>query len=146
MKGIGEEITPVTLPALPAVLVNPRVPVSTPQVFKALAKRDLPPMPEVPSFPDTEACISWLAQQRNDLQAAAVSIAPEIGGVIGALSELPGCRLARMSGSGATCFALFLTDAAADDAADLLRTRHPDWWVAAGALGDQTHRASPQFI
>lgn len=137
VRGIGEEITPVTLPPLPAVLVNPRVSVPTPAVFKALTARDNPPMAPIPGFASTTDCIDWLAGQRNDLETPAKAIAPGIAAALSALAALPGCRLARMSGSGATCFGLFATLTEAETALTHLRATRPDWWSACGALGDQ---------
>lgn len=144
-RGIGEDLTPVTLPALPAVLVNPRVEVPTPSVFKALSCKDNPPLPEIPAFADAGACIAWLADQRNDLQAPAVAQAPVIAEVLAVLAALPGCKLARMSGSGATCFGLFGSDAEAAAAQAVLARAHPGWWSAHGALGDQAQKAAPQI-
>ncbi|MBZ4021252.1 4-(cytidine 5'-diphospho)-2-C-methyl-D-erythritol kinase [Rhodobacter sp. TJ_12] len=144
-EGIGEELTPVALPPLPAVLVNPRVEVSTPAVFKALAAKDNPAMEPIPAFADAAACIDWLARQRNDLQAPAEALAPVIATVLAALSALPGCKLARMSGSGATCFGLFESDAAAQAAQAHLAAMQPGWWSAHGALGDQSARAAAQI-
>ena len=131
MRGLGEAVETVpALPMLHAVLVNPGVPVATPAVFAALARRDNPPMPEVlPRFRDSAALTDWLAGQRNDMQAAAEGIAPQITSALAALGACQGCRLARMSGSGATCFGLFASPAAAQIAADDLAARHPGWWV-----------------
>ena len=141
-RGIGEDLTPVALPALPAVLVNPRVEVPTPSVFKALSCKDNPPLPEIPAFADAGACIAWLADQRNDLQAPAVAQAPVIAEVLAVLAALPGCKLARMSGSGATCFGLFATEAEAEAAQAALARAHPAWWSAHGSLGDQARKAA----
>ena len=146
VRGIGEGLEPVTLPPLPAVLANPRVPVSTPQIFRSLTSRDNPPMPEVlPEFVDAEALIDWLKDMRNDMEPAAKALEPMIGTVLSELSALPGCRLARMSGSGATCFGLFATMAEAGAAAAALRAARPDWWIAEGLLGDQQARAMPRL-
>ncbi len=143
VRGIGERLDPVELPPLPAVLVNPRLPVPTPSVFRALRSPDNPPMPEVlPGFPDAAALIAFLAHCRNDLEAPALSVEPAIGTVLGALRAVPGARLARMSGSGATCFALFHGEAAAVAAARRIASDHPGWWVAHGVLGDQSARAA----
>lgn len=145
VRGIGERIAPVALPALPAVLVNPRAEVSTPAVFRALARRDNPPMPaDLPQFGAAGALIDWLATQRNDLEAPALSVAPVIGEVLSAMRGEKACRLARMSGSGATCFGLFATRTEAEAAARRLRAAHGDWWVAAGDLGDQGALARPR--
>ncbi|PTV96254.1 4-diphosphocytidyl-2-C-methyl-D-erythritol kinase [Rhodobacter aestuarii] len=144
-EGIGEELTPVALPPLPAVLVNPRVEVSTPAVFKALASKTNPAMEPIPAFVEAADCIAWLARQRNDLQPPAVALAPVIAEVLAALSALPGCKLARMSGSGATCFGLFESDAAAEAAQAQLAAAQPGWWSAHGALGDQAAKAAPRL-
>ena len=144
VRGIGEDVAAVSLPALPALLVNPRVEVSTPQIFKALATKDNPPMPaDIPAFEGVAECIDWLASQRNDLEAPARALAPEIGEVLAALRTLDGCRLARMSGSGATCFALFESLPEAEAALAAIQSSHPDWWAAAGALGDQRAAVLP---
>ena len=136
VRGIGERIAPVALPALPAVLVNPRAEVSTPAVFRALARRDNPPMPaDLPQFGAAGALIDWLAMQRNDLEAPALSVAPVIGEVLSALEAQLGCLLARMSGSGATCFGLFPDEDAAGKAALSIREAKPDWWTHPTTLG-----------
>lgn len=131
MQGIGAQITPMhAMPALHAVLVNPRVGVSTPSVFKALSCKQNPPLAQMPATWDNQAAlISWLAGQRNDLQPVAISIAPVIGDVLGAIAKT-GAELARMSGSGATCFGLYATAQGTTQAAADLRAAHPDWWVA----------------
>ena len=82
-----------------------------------------------------DECLQLLVLQANDLEPAAISLAPPIAEVLVGLRALSGCRLARMSGSGATCFGLFSTAAAAIDGAKTLTRRHPDWWVRATALG-----------
>lgn len=142
-RGIGEDLLPVTLPPLPAVLVNPRVEVPTPSVFRALACRDNPPLPKLPET-GTEGFIDWLALQRNDLEPAALEIAPVIFTVLRVLRATPGCRLARMSGSGATCFALYGSEAEAEAALTRVRIAHPSWWSACGTLGDQSARSAAQ--
>ncbi len=134
MQGIGERLTEV--PALPdcaILLVNPRVSVSTPDVFRTLQHRDNAPMPDpLPHWPSVQDMARWLGCQRNDLQAAACGLQPRIVSVLDALSETQPLFRA-MSGSGATCFALYAPQAAAD-AERRLRAAHPDWWVAAGRL------------
>ncbi|WP_353471209.1 4-(cytidine 5'-diphospho)-2-C-methyl-D-erythritol kinase [Salipiger sp. H15] len=145
VRGIGEALEPVALPPLPAVLVNPRVPVSTPQIFRSLISRRNPPMPEtLPEFSGPGALIAWLRDMRNDMEPAARALEPVIGTVLEELAALPGCGLARMSGSGATCFGLFATMGEAGAAAEVLRTARPDWWIAEGLLGDQQARAMPR--
>ncbi len=147
VQGIGERLTPTPgLPEFSVVLANPRVAVPTGAVFGALARRDNPPMQDPPAdLSDRGAILSWLARQRNDLEAPALGLAPAIAGALAALRETPGCRLARMSGSGATCFALYDSDDEADDAASALRAAHPDWWIRATRL-DGARRAEPQAL
>jgi 4-diphosphocytidyl-2-C-methyl-D-erythritol kinase len=132
MQGVGEQITPLhALPPLHLVLVNPRVAVSTPQIFKAMTRRNNPPMPDIPVFADTAALIAWLRTTRNDLQAPAMAIAPVIADVLTALDGL-GAGFSRMSGSGATCFGMFdNADSAASVAAAL---SHKGWWAVATEL------------
>lgn len=132
MEGRGERVR--ALPSLPRVgvlLVNPGVPVATIQVFAALGPRRGPRMlsPETP-FDDCQALVRYLSETANDLEAPALTIAPAIGEVLLAINSLPDVRLARMSGSGATCFGLFPDEGAARTAGVLLRARHPGWWIA----------------
>ena len=132
MTGIGEGLAAV--PALPAawlVLVNPRVGVSTPAVFRALARADNAPMPpELPRMRGVAELAAFLQMQRNDLEPPAMALQPVIGRVRDALSGQAGCLLARMSGSGATCFGLFADAAEASAAARAIRAAEPGWWVA----------------
>ncbi len=135
MTGIGETLTPIPpLPPAHLVLVNPGVGVSTPAVFRALPSKTNPPLPAPPRFASLPDVVRWLVDQRNDLEPPALSLAPEIATAKSALAAQPGCLLARMSGSGATCFGLFETAAKAETAAESLRRNHPNWWVAAGAM------------
>jgi 4-diphosphocytidyl-2-C-methyl-D-erythritol kinase len=131
MGGIGQDLTRLgALRPLPLLLVNPGGALSTPQVFGGLAQKTNPPMDAaMPSPSDTDAWLAWLARQRNDLTAPAIAAQPVIGHVLDALAARPGVGLARMSGSGATCFAIFAQRAHRDAAADSLRAAHPDWWV-----------------
>ncbi len=141
MRGIGEHLAdPVEIPELPALLVNPRIPVETAAVFRMLglsAGEMLPAAPpvEVPPTSDRARFIAGLAGQRNDLAAPAIRIAPEIALTLAALDALQECRLARMSGSGATVFGLFDTPAAAQEAASRMAVEHPGWWVRAATIG-----------
>ncbi len=137
MRGVGEELEPLVLPPFWLVLVNPRRAVATAAVFRALARRDNPPLPpRLPAFADAAALAAFLAAQRNDLEAPAMAIVPEICRVKTALAASEGCLLVRMSGSGASCFGLFANGATARAAARRLRGEYPDWWVAAApALG-----------
>jgi 4-diphosphocytidyl-2-C-methyl-D-erythritol kinase len=135
MQGIGEALTPFALPSFAIVLVNPGVPVPTGAVFSGLASHDNEGLGELPRGTDPGLLFDWLARQRNDLEAPAVAIAPPIGRMLAALKGQDGCRLARMSGSGATCFGLFATLPAALAAADTLRAAQPEWWIAAAPAG-----------
>ncbi len=135
MSGVGEILLPAPpLPQVGLVLVNPGVTVSTPGVFQA---RSGGGFSEVACFPrggwgDTFALATDLRGLRNDLQAAACSIAPAIGDVLVVLSSMPGCLLARMSGSGATCFGLFTSAGAAREAA--VGITREGWWVWGGRI------------
>ncbi|WP_188517655.1 4-(cytidine 5'-diphospho)-2-C-methyl-D-erythritol kinase [Alsobacter metallidurans] len=140
MEGAGETVgPPLALPPLFAVLVNPRVAVETPPVFAALGLergamfatttgRQSAPV-DAPAAPDRAALITMLATLRNDLEAPAIQVAPAIADVLAAMRAATGCRLARMSGSGATCFGLFDDCHAAAKAARALAAEHPGWWV-----------------
>lgn len=140
MSGIGEVLQPLPpLPPVWVVLVNPRLPVPTPQVFAALTRRDSPALPELPAaaLASAAALADWLAKAtRNDLVDPAHQIAPSLAAVQAALEGAPGCHLARMSGSGGTHFGLFDTAEAAEAAARSLRTAHPSWWITAGRILD----------
>lgn len=144
--GIGEEISPLPgMPPIDAVLVNPRRAVSTPAVFGAMQERSNPAMAQtLPSFAGFNDFVLWLAEQRNDMQSAAIALEPSIATVLTALQSDDSCRLARMSGSGATCFGLYQGADAAKAAADTLQLHHPDWWVVATKIGSQTARAMPR--
>ena len=129
--GIGERLTPLDLGfGLDMVIVNPRVGVSTPKVFAALESRDNPPLPGPAAASDRDDFLDWLAQTRNDLQAPAQAMVPEITECLSALQSA-GARFARMSGSGASCFGLFATRASAEAAEQALRAARPGWFVAA---------------
>lgn len=137
MRGIGEKLNFIdTLPPLRAVLVNPGVSVSTPEVFKAILQKDNPGLPDTRiDFADAGDYIAWLRALRNDMQNAACQIAPKISDVLSQLEHSTGCQLARMSGSGATCFGLYPDAKTASDAAKAMSAAHPDWWVKACKLG-----------
>ena len=130
---------------MPCVLVNPRVPVATKDVFEALGLRHgellvgaTDVMMQGPSWPDEggslEEWVEAFAASANDLEAPATKIEPVIGDVIAALNATNGAWLARMSGSGATCFAIYENTAEAQRGADKIRREHPAWWVHAGTL------------
>lgn len=147
VQGIGEQITLISdFHPYPIVLVNPRVQVSTPAVFSRLANKENPAIDPWPdTFEDRDAVLDWLIAQRNDLQAPAVQACPEIATVLDRLRQDKTCRLARMSGSGATCFGLFERVHLAQAAADAIADAHPDWWVRVGRLNGG-RRAVPQLI
>ncbi|MEP3848249.1 MAG: 4-(cytidine 5'-diphospho)-2-C-methyl-D-erythritol kinase [Paracoccaceae bacterium] len=137
MAGIGELLDRVTgLPNLFAVLANPKIHVPTPAVFKNLTDKQNSKMDEMPKIPngEPERFFDWLNEQRNDLEAAAIKAAPVISDVLNALHRLQGARTIRMSGSGATCFALFDDRASAAKGAEELQKSYPDWWVVDCAL------------
>lgn len=132
-EGRGERLSPApAFPPLPAVLINPGAPSSTGAVYRAY---DAAPRPEAdrPALPgafDTPADLAaWLMTTRNDLQAPAIRLTPVIGEALAAASAAPGALIARVTGSGATVFALFATDEAAAAAAAGLAAEHDDWWI-----------------
>jgi 4-diphosphocytidyl-2-C-methyl-D-erythritol kinase len=138
MRGIGEILSePFTLPKVSAVLVNPGVAVPTRDVFAALKlKRGrMRKRPAGAPPADFEGLIRFLASRVNDLEPPAIVLQPVIGGVLAALRRQDDCRLARMSGSGATCFGLFATKRAASAAARRIKSSHPRWWAVATVLG-----------
>jgi 4-diphosphocytidyl-2-C-methyl-D-erythritol kinase len=133
--GVGEKLD--AAPALPdcaLVLANPGVSVATPDVFRARNGAYSVPARFTEAPRDVGALAEILATRRNDLEAPAKALAPVIDDVLFALRELPGCRFARMSGSGATCFALFGDAGEAAVAADILRSQYGDWWIAQSSL------------
>ena len=139
-QGRGERLSPApALPPIEAVLVNPRVEVSTPAVYRAFdgagafGEVDPPPMPD--AFESIEELAAWLGFTRNDLEAPAVGLAPQIGDVLETLREERETLFARMSGSGATCFALCPGDLEADALAARVSALRPDWWVVRCRLG-----------
>lgn len=134
MAGIGDQISPIALPPAHLVLVNPGVGLSTAAVFGALLRRDNPPLPPAAPMPDAVALAAYLGHCRNDLEAPALSLVPQIGAVLAALQGQTGCLLARMSGSGATCFGLFASASAAVAAATALRAQSAAWWVQATTM------------
>jgi 4-diphosphocytidyl-2-C-methyl-D-erythritol kinase len=141
MSGVGDELHPVLkLPPLFAVLVNPGVAVGTAEVFARLGLKPGERLRHAPSpqggswldeWPDTPARFRdvVLVPYGNDLEAPALALQPAIGDVLAALRAAPGCRLARMSGSGATCFALFDDCKASAAAARGIARAQPGWWV-----------------
>lgn len=140
MRGAGEEIGErLGLAPLPAVLINPGAPVETRAVFARLGlapgeRADEGPHPSITPQTSEDTLLAALRKGRNDMEDAACVDAPVIVDALAVLSAARGCRLARMSGSGATCFALFSTRQAASRAAAVIRKQHPGWWVKAAVL------------
>ena len=135
VSGIGEILEPLPpLPPVWLVLVNPGVAVATKDVFAARAGAFSQPAPLV-AAPNSAADLArLLAERHNDLEAPAIGLAPVIGAVLAALRPTPGCLLARMSGSGATCFGLFADAPSATAAAQAIRIAQPRWWSVAAPL------------
>ena len=140
MRGIGERLDPVRgLPEMPLVLVNPRIPVATARVFAGLELPDAAPVRS--SFPTRASLVQlaiWLASSRNDLEPPALVVEPRIGSVLDALRAAPDVILARLSGSGATCFGIFRTRASAEEAARTIALNQPEWWVVSTLAGGET--------
>jgi len=139
MRGLGERVDGVAMDVrLPAVLVNPATPLATSRVFANLAAQPLPNnhVPaDLPRLHSRGDLFDWALAGRNDLEAPALRLAPVIGRVRAALQFCHGCLLARLSGSGPTCFGLFETSAQAEAAAGIIARGQPDWWVRATTLG-----------
>jgi 4-diphosphocytidyl-2-C-methyl-D-erythritol kinase len=144
MTGVGETLLPLSLPIMPCVMVNPGVPVATKDVFAELGLRNgellvgAADVLQATAWPEQDASLEdWvevLSAGVNDLEAPAIRIQPVIGDVLAALNATNGAWLARMSGSGATCFAIYENTADAQRGAQKIRADHPDWWVHAGVL------------
>jgi 4-diphosphocytidyl-2-C-methyl-D-erythritol kinase len=137
-EGRGERLSPApAMPHLPAVLVNPGVPSPTGPVYRAYDASGAPGQadrPEPPPLRTVRAAAEWLARCRNDLEAPALGLEPRIGEALDALRAEPESVLVRMSGSGATCFALTNTRAEAEGLAARLSAARPGWWVRACTL------------
>lgn len=136
MQGIGEKLTPLSLPfKLPAVLVNNRLPIATPAIFKSGQIHFSLPEKEI-SLPTTfPSFIKYLQNHHNALEPAALHLVPEIAETLLLLSQQEGCVLARMSGSGATCFGIFENDYQGEKAAKTITSLYPEWWVQKTWLG-----------
>jgi 4-diphosphocytidyl-2-C-methyl-D-erythritol kinase len=135
MRGVGERLSePIKLPALPALLVNPLVPLATQDVFSKFAgARGADHADAIPT--EFDRLIDFLERHVNDLTPAACVCAPIVDEILGTLRRLPGVRLARMSGSGPTCFALFSTRDEAASAGKKLKDVRPDWWLQPATIG-----------
>ena len=137
MRGIGEVLSrPRQLPRLAAVLVNPGVALATGKVFARFDRiktgRRTVRSTRIPSH--TKPLLEYVAARGNDLEAAAIALSPKVATVLKALRDAPGCRLARMTGSGATCFGLFDSKRTAEAAARRLAAQRRSWWVRAAVL------------
>ncbi|WP_169544588.1 4-(cytidine 5'-diphospho)-2-C-methyl-D-erythritol kinase [Sneathiella aquimaris] len=140
MRGIGEQVTPVANgPACSILLVNPGISISTPDIFNALTLSGN--TSDCPGFEDLdfEQFIEALRACRNDLQSVAVDLAPDIQTVLNKINDTEGCHLARMSGSGATCFGLYKTVPEAEKARAELLGSNPAWWALASHFPHQDH-------
>jgi 4-diphosphocytidyl-2-C-methyl-D-erythritol kinase len=145
ITGRGEVVTPVEgFPSCGVVLANPGLPLATTDVYGALEAPPLSSAPEPTAAPDFagdfEKLIHYVAPRRNGLEALALRLVPEIGKVLAALGAQQGARLARLSGSGPTCFALFASPREAHRAATALAEGQPAWWIAASMLGNPKAR------
>lgn len=133
MQGIGEILSdPPALPGFGLLLANPRLALPTPTVFRARHGGFSPPAAMPARLPDASALADWLRPLGNDLQDAAIALCPPVAEVLAAIAAQPGCMLARMSGSGATCFGIFPTPPSAEAAAAALPA---GWWRSGGGLG-----------
>jgi 4-diphosphocytidyl-2-C-methyl-D-erythritol kinase len=141
ITGVGNVVEPAPrLPDIPVVLVNPGLQLATPDVYEAVGlapgedfAAETPPRPDG-AMRSVTAVVDYLNATRNDLQQPATGLAPAIADIAVALASKPGCLLARMSGSGPTCFGIFGTAAEAHDAAQWISDERPDWWVRATSL------------
>lgn len=140
MRGLGERVTPAAnVAALPAILVNPRIKVSTAEVFKHLNAAPFRPDEAPPPLPDANfsspgKAAAALEHGRNDLEVPAVAIEPAVARTLDAIRRQDGCLLARLSGSGPTCFGLFPTQEIARRAAEAVARAQPSWWAMAVTL------------
>ncbi|NWH09539.1 MAG: 4-(cytidine 5'-diphospho)-2-C-methyl-D-erythritol kinase [Alphaproteobacteria bacterium] len=136
VEGIGERLTPAPrMPPAATLLLNPGIEVPTARVFQGLKARSGAVAPALPpSFSDAEDLANWLLATRNDLEAPAIALAPAIKDCLDELRRTQGCLLARMSGSGATCFALYASEMDAMSAQEELGRTAPGWWSAATHL------------
>jgi 4-diphosphocytidyl-2-C-methyl-D-erythritol kinase len=138
MEGRGELVSPSpALPPLGIVLVNPGVAVPTGKVFAGLKTRHGVDGRKPARWRSQNEFVDYLQTTSNDLEAPAREIAPVVGDAIGAIAKAKDVLLARMSGSGATCFGLFSDERGAQAAAQRIAAAHPDWWVVAAKLEER---------
>ena len=130
VRGVGEKLDGVDgLPGFPLVLANPRRQLPTASVYDGLRSEGRSGLAPFPEGGTKESWIRWISGQRNDLEEPALGLCPEIRQVLQAVGASEGCKVARMTGSGPTCFGIFGSQAAADAAADRIRIGHPEWWA-----------------
>ncbi|MBY0406878.1 MAG: 4-(cytidine 5'-diphospho)-2-C-methyl-D-erythritol kinase, partial [Rickettsiales bacterium] len=139
MTGTGDIMQPVALPQGGfVVLVNPCQPLLTADVFRALQPPYSKSVPQPEGWDSLEGLCQWANQQRNDLEAPAVALMPAIADILAALRATP-ALLARMSGSGATCFGIYDSQITATQAAQTIKAAHPAWWVQATPIKGADH-------
>ena len=127
MRGVGNDLDRlIGVPACHLVLINPGLSIATGEVFRSLRRTDHSSMGVLPDWPDPASFAAWLGEQRNDLQEAAVQLVPQVGE---ALSALSGATVARMTGSGTSCYGLYPDRDAARLAAAEISAARPHWWV-----------------
>lgn len=130
--GIGDQVTPIAFPfSLSVLLINPNKSLSTPMVFQAYKETNTPfsASEHINRFEDLNTLFAFLKKTRNDLEAAAIQLQPDIQIILSTLKQNTRCELARMSGSGATCFALFRNHDEAQSAEKLLKKQFPHYWI-----------------
>lgn len=135
MEGVGEKM--MRLPDIPdmhMVLVTPAVATPTPEVFRQFRGKFSPPIQFIGRRKTMGEWIADLKLYRNDLTDAAIAVSPEIKTALQSIADTPGCQIARLSGSGATCFGIYETPTAAHAAVNKLRQQHPEWWITAAGL------------
>ncbi len=141
LTGIGETIQPLeSFPTLWMAVINPGIELSTPKVFQAFdgnfsSPRESSKTDRPDAFASRDALLAALTQSSNDLEGPAIGLVPEIAQCLTELLAAPGCLLARMSGSGASCFGLFASPEEASSSVQRLKRRHPGWWGDSGAIG-----------
>jgi len=150
ISGIGGRVDPLgaayRLPPIAAVLVNPRLPLPTAQVYRALAagpaSAGRPPTAPPAPLSDLASLAEFMCRRGNDLEHPATALLPAVADIKAALAAQPGCRIAAMSGSGPTCFGIFVDDALATRAAAALAAMHPRWWIVATQIDGGLDRLS----
>lgn len=136
MRGIGNIITPAPpMPEMNILLVNPLIPCSTPEIFSAVKPPYTDEIILPQNFSTQQQLIDFLKKQKNDLTAPACEAVSDIHTILKSLKAVENCKLARLSGSGATCFGLFTSRAEAQNAAAALKEKHPKYWIQTGTLG-----------